>query len=106
MATRRVVWPGRWDAAPDEGRRLEPGCCAANSAGPQPAGVIKYAFSEAFNVATASYEVVLQSDLSALRAGLAKYDVGTSEHANIRAELEAVETAAAAVQARQFTIGK
>ena len=38
-------------------------------------------------------------DLAALRAELAEYAVGTSEHANTRAELEAVEAAAARVQA-------
>ena len=46
-----------------------------------------------------AHEDYLQSDLAALRAELAKYAVGTSDHANTRAELEAVEAAAAAVQA-------
>ena len=65
------------------------------------AGVIKYAFSETFCVATASYESFLQADLTARRAELTDYAVGTSEHANARAELETVEAAAARVQAME-----
>ena len=65
------------------------------------AGVIKYAFSETFCVATASYESFLQADLTARRAELTDYAVGTSEHANARAELEAVEAEAARVQAME-----